>query len=175
MNAANREEAGVRELLLLGLLRQREMHGYQLSEFLDTHLGLFFEIKKATAYNLLQKMEERGWVEARKEQEGNRPPRRVFTITAAGEAVFQEVLRTSLAKFEPAVFPGNVPVLFLSALTVRERRSLLEKRMKEISAHLSALGAHMEHGDHPLLDHQKKILEAERDWTQTLLEEGKAE
>jgi len=42
-----------RELLLLGLLRKREMHGYQLSEFLETHLAIFFDIKKATAYNLL--------------------------------------------------------------------------------------------------------------------------
>jgi len=28
-----------RELLLLGLLRGEEMHGYQLSEFIDSHLG----------------------------------------------------------------------------------------------------------------------------------------
>ena len=58
-----------RELLLLGLLRKREMHGYQLSEFLETHLVMFFDIKKATAYNLLGKMEKSGWVSSHEEQE----------------------------------------------------------------------------------------------------------
>ena len=53
MEKKTKKKAGERELLLLGLLRRREMHGYQLSEFLDTHLGLFFHLKKATAYNLL--------------------------------------------------------------------------------------------------------------------------
>ena len=65
-----------RELLLLGLLRKREMHGYQLSEFMETHVGIFFDLKKATAYNLLGKMEGKGWVRSREEQEGKRPPRR---------------------------------------------------------------------------------------------------
>ena len=50
-------DPGERELLLLGVLRKREMHGYQLSEFLEAHLGMFFDLKKATAYNLLRKME----------------------------------------------------------------------------------------------------------------------
>ena len=73
-----------RELLLLGLLRKREMHGYQLSEFMETHVGIFFDLKKATAYNLLGKMEGKGWVRSREEQEGKRPPRRVFAITLPG-------------------------------------------------------------------------------------------
>ena len=172
MNTSRRGKAGVRELLLLGLLRQREMHGYLLSEFLDTHLGLFFELKKATAYNLLRRMEEKGWVEARRDREGNRPPRRVFAITAAGEQVFQNVLRQALAEYRPAVFPGNVPVLFLGALPEGERKSLLEERAGRISERLSALETHIEHIEHPLLDHQQKIMETERDWIRTLLEKN---
>lgn len=172
MNTSKRGKAGVRELLLLGLLRQREMHGYQLSEFLDTHLSLFFELKKATAYNLLRKMEEKGWVEARRDRDGNRPPRRVFAITAAGERMFQKILREALAEYRPAVFPGNVPVLFLGALPEGERKSLLEERAGRISERLSTLDNHIEHTKHPLLDHQRKIMEAERDWTRSLMEEN---
>jgi len=172
MSTSKRGKAGIRELLLLGLLRQREMHGYLLSEFLDTHLGLFFELKKATAYNLLRKMEEKGWVEARRDRDGNRPPRRVFAITAAGERIFQKILREALAEYRPAVFPGNVPVLFLEALPEGERKSLLEERAGRISEHLSRLDSHIEHTKHPLLDHQRKIMEAERDWTRTLLGEN---
>ncbi len=170
MKSDSRSVAGDRELLLLGLLRQREMHGYQLSEFLDTHLGLFFDLKKATAYNVLGKMEEKGWVESREEQEGKRPPRRVFSISAEGELLFQELLRSSLAEYSPAVFPGNVPVLFRDALSEAESRSLLKERLSRILERLVALET-MDHADHPLLEHQLQIMRTESDWVRGLIKD----
>ena len=172
MKTATKRKAGERELLLLGLLRQREMHGYKLSEFLDTHLGLFFDLKKATAYNVLGRMEERGWVESREEQEGKRPPRRVFAITAEGEALFQERLRSSLAEYRPAVFPGNVPILFLDALSEDERKRLLKMRESLITQRIGTLETHLDHINHPLLDHQLKIMRAERGWVRDLIKDG---
>lgn len=163
--------AGERELLLLGLLRQQEMHGYLLSEFLDLHLGLFFDLKKATAYNLLRKMKASGWVRSREEQEGNRPTRHVYAITPEGEALFQGLLRKSLAEYRPAVFPGNVPVLFLHALPPEERRGLLKKREEALGGYLDALEAHPEHGGHPLLQHKREVLQAEQAWLLDLISE----
>jgi DNA-binding PadR family transcriptional regulator len=170
MRTQKRDKGWERELLLLGLLRKREMHGYQLSEFLDTHLGLFFDLKKATAYNLLGKMEEKGWVESREEQEGKRPPRRVFTITSEGEELFQDLLRESLAEYSPAVFPGNVPILFLDALPPPERHELLAHRKDAIRDRLIALETHLDHIAHPLFDHKLQILRAEQDWVEGLME-----
>lgn len=160
--------AGERELLLLGLLRKQEMHGYRLSEFLDSHLGLFFDLKKATAYNLLGKMERKGWVRSRREQEGKRPPRRVFTISPSGEEVFQRLLREALAAYKPAVFPGNVPLLFLDALPPEERSGLLRTRKRALEVYLTALE---DHPDHPLLHHKRGILRAEKDWLLGLIVE----
>jgi DNA-binding PadR family transcriptional regulator len=156
--------AGERELLLLGLLRQQEMHGYQLSEFLDAHLGLFFDLKKATAYSLLGKMEARGWVRSREEQEGKRPPRRVYAITEEGETLFQELLRRFLGEYRPAVFPGSVPLLFLHALPPEERGSLLERREKALGGLLEALEDHPDPVGHPLLQHKREVLRAEHEW-----------
>ena len=175
MEKNTKEKAGERELLLLGLLRRREMHGYQLSEFLDTHLGLFFHLKKATAYNLLGKMEEKGWVESREEQEGKRPPRRVFTITAEGESLFQELLRSSLGEYLPAVFPGNVPILFLDALPRDERKALLKEREGLITERLGFLETLEDHHEHPLLDHKLQMLKTERAWVQGLIKDGQGQ
>jgi len=162
--------AGERELLLLGLLRKREMHGYQLSEFMETHLAMFFDIKKATAYNLLGKMEERGWVASHEEQEGKRPPRRVFAITPEGEALFQDLLRNTLPEHRPAVFPGNVPILFLDALPPEELEDLLGQRQAAIRERLVTLETHLDHISHPLFDLNRLILKAELDWLGNLLE-----
>jgi len=163
-------DAGERELLLLGLLRGREMHGYQLSEFLETHLGMFFDLKKGTAYNLLGKMEEVSWVTSREEKEGRRPIRRVYAITPKGESIFQRLLRKSLPEYRYPAFPANVPVLFLDALPPEETTDLLEERRSGVRDRLTALELHMDHVAHPLLDHRRRILRAELDWLDVLIE-----
>ncbi len=163
-------DAGERELLLLGLLRRREMHGYQLSEFLETHLGMFFDLKKATAYNLLGKLEEVGWVTSREEKEGRRPVRRVFSITPEGESAFQDLLRKVLPQYRYPAFPGNVPILFLDVLPYGEKMGLLKERRGEVEGRLTALEAHMDHVAHPILDHRRSILQTELDFLEALIE-----
>ena len=162
--------AGERELLLLGLLSKPEMHGYQLSDFLDTHLAMFFDLKKATAYNLLGKMEEKGWVSSREEQEGRRPPKRVFAITPDGEDLFQELLRSAIPEYRRAAFPGNVPILFMDALPRDELEGLLDKRRENIRQRIGVLQAHLDHVGHPLFDHHLLILEAELKWIEGLID-----
>jgi DNA-binding PadR family transcriptional regulator len=41
------------KLLLLGLLKSAEMHGYQLHETIEDHLGNSAQLKKPTLYKLL--------------------------------------------------------------------------------------------------------------------------
>jgi len=163
-------DAGERELLLLGLLRRREMHGYQLSDFLETHLGLFFDLKKATAYNLLRKMEKVGWVTSREEKEGRRPVRRVFAISPEGESIFQDLLRRVLPQYEYPAFPANVPILFLDALSPGEKTDLLKERRGEVEKCLASLESRRDHVPHPLLDHRRRILQSELEWLGVLIE-----
>ncbi len=130
-----------RELLLLGLLRAEEMHGYQLNEFIDSHLGSTVHLKKPTAYRLLNQMADDGWVTYRTEQEGNRPPRRIYALTAKGEAAFQRMLRESLARYEPPRFPGNTGLLFLDALSPGEASALLQQRRASVEGLLQEAAA----------------------------------
>lgn len=51
-----------RKLLLLGILRQQEMHGYQLYEFIERDLAACTNLTKPTAYYLLNKMAEDNWI-----------------------------------------------------------------------------------------------------------------
>ena len=74
-----------RELLLLGLPRFGESHGYHLMEMLDQHLGVFVGLTKPTACRLLDELAREGWLGEREERHGKRPPRKVYTITPAGQ------------------------------------------------------------------------------------------
>jgi DNA-binding PadR family transcriptional regulator len=155
-----------RKLLLLGLLRGHEMHGYQLNEFIDSHLGASVELKKPTAYRLLNKMADDGWITYSEEREGNRPPRRVFAITAEGEAAFQRMLRESLADFDPIVFSGNIGLLFLDAIPPEEAAELLHKRRAAVTSALQKAQSHEAHGESSslLLLHHTRHLVAELEW-----------
>jgi DNA-binding PadR family transcriptional regulator len=112
-----------RKLLLLGLLRSQEMSGYQLNELIDSHMRASVRLKKPTAYRLLSKMADDGWITYTEERQGNRPLRRVYAITPKGEAAFQQLLRDSLADYSPAEFRSAISLAFLDALPAEERPS----------------------------------------------------
>ena len=116
-----------RKLLLLGLLRWQEMHGYQLNEFIETHLGTSIELKKPTVYKMLGLMVDDGWIDYHEEQQGNYPTRRVYRITAAGEEAFQELLRQNLATYTPISYLGNIGIVYLEALPGKEAAALLRE------------------------------------------------
>lgn len=155
-----------RELLLLGLLRREEMHGYQLYEFIEHDLASCTDMKKSTAYYLLNKMAERGWITEETEQEGNRPPRRVYSLTPDGESAFQSLLRENLAETHPVYFSGDAGLAFLDALEPEESTALLEQRRHALERTLERLGETPAHGGslHLVIEHQVHHLKSEIAW-----------
>lgn len=160
-----------RELLLLGLLRRKEMHGYELNEFIQRDLAACSDMKKPTAYFLLNKMAEQGWIVEESSQVGNRPPRRTYRLTAAGEAAFQRLLRQNLAAYQPPAFPEDTGLAFLEALSRAEAQELLEARRQVLLEQVAAAAAVPEHPGSLqwLVEHRQRHLRAELDWLDTLL------
>ncbi|MFC2029679.1 PadR family transcriptional regulator [Chloroflexota bacterium] len=160
-----------RELLLLGLLRSQDMHGYQLHEAIDSHLGMGVQLTKPTAYRLLSNMAEDGWVTFREEQEGSRPPRRVYAITPQGEATFQRLLRENLARYQASDFTCQIGLAFLDELSVTEALPLLHQRRAGMEELLESTRAH---GEHPgslqlMLERQVHLLAAELEWLESVI------
>jgi len=161
----------MRELLFLGLLRHQEMHGYQLNEFIQRDLAVCTDIKKPTAYYLLNKMSEKGWITQSREQVGNRPPRRVYQITAEGEAAFQSMLRESLEQYTPTFFEDDIPLAYLDELEAEEAQNLLYKRREILAAELESM---RETATHPgtvqwMLEHRLRHLETELNWLDEII------
>lgn len=121
-----------KRLLLLGLLRAQKMHGYQLQQFLDEHMGFFSSLKASTAYYTLERMAEEGLVEAKSERPGNRPTRQVYCITPSGEAAFHELLQENLSSFDFGETGDDVGIAFLNALDPAEAGTLLAKKRARI-------------------------------------------
>ena len=128
-----------KRLFLLGLLLSHDMHGYQLNEVLQDIPGIPVTLKKSNTYKLLNDMETDGWVTHQVEQEGNRPPRRVYTVTKEGEAAFLRLLRDNLSTYPAPEFPASVGLDFMYALPADEVVPLLEQRQQAIEAKFQEL------------------------------------
>ncbi|HEX5500625.1 MAG TPA: PadR family transcriptional regulator [Thermomicrobiales bacterium] len=160
------------ELLVLGLLRAQDQHGYQINEFIDANLGRLTVMKRPTAYATLERLRRQGCVAVRSEQVGNRAPRKVYAITPAGEARFRDLLRANLAA-PPLSSTTEIGLLFIDGLSPREVADRLAARLDQIDALLAMhertpaaappLGVDLA-GVDLALDHFVAMLRAERAW-----------
>lgn len=161
-----------RELLLLGLLSQQEMHGYRLYDFIESDLSFCTDLKKSTAYYLLDKMAEKGWIAEEREQNDGRPARNVFHLTEAGEAAFRKLLVENLGSAQQPPFEGDIGLAFLSALPADQAIGLLKQRREEYAAMLEDAEHAPQHesGAQWVIEHQRRFLAQEIEWTEELLD-----
>ncbi|MGB2909020.1 MAG: PadR family transcriptional regulator [Anaerolineales bacterium] len=155
-----------RKLLLLGLLRQHEMYGYQINDLIDAHLGANINLTKPTAYRLLHNMAEQGWISYREEKVGKRPTRRIYSLTEKGDAEFQEMLRCCLGQYQPSEHTSTLCLAFFDALPPEEVLPLLEKRRLTIEELIVANKSDQSHhGAFQLtIDHQIRHLVTDLEW-----------
>jgi DNA-binding PadR family transcriptional regulator len=125
------------ELAILGLLKERPMHGYELRKQLAQRLGLFWTVSFGSRYPTLKKLERRGVGEKVPSTTEERPRRKQeYRITAAGEADFLELLEQLDANtLEEEKF--SLRLTFFRYLRPEIRLRLLERRRSYLHERLA--------------------------------------
>ncbi|SMB78813.1 PadR family transcriptional regulator [Deinococcus hopiensis] len=162
-----------RALLLLGLLMAQDRHGYELHDFIEHNLGHVLPLKKATAYQLLDRLEARGLVDSRAEQHGLRPSRKVYAINAAGRASFRELLAQQLSREEALILPGNVSIMFSEHLPRETVVAGLRTRLAKLDARLAIYAGYtfpFPEGVALAIERIRVLTRADRDWLAATLE-----
>lgn len=131
------------DLALLGLLKERAMHGYELKRQLGQRLGFFWTVSFGSLYPTLKKLESRGCVERVPDTDARSRRRQVYRITPSGEEHFLELIEQgSSSAWEEDKFPlrfaffGYLPTETRVWLLQR-RRDYLEERLTEGRAGLT--------------------------------------
>ena len=83
---------GTLEGLVLAFLSDRSAYGYEITAWLRDQ-G-FSDIAEGTVYALLIRIEQRGLVDVQKVPSDKGPPRKVYTLNAAGRHHLEEFWRT---------------------------------------------------------------------------------
>jgi DNA-binding PadR family transcriptional regulator len=142
-----------KKLLLLGILLHTRVHGYELNQLLKSPASTI-RIGKANAYQILAKMEAQGLVSSEQKQEGKRPPRQVYSITTKGKEELFQLLRESLAQYEPLEYPNGVSLDLLALIQPQEALPLLQQRRERLALHCKTLAGFSDdiRASHPGLD-----------------------
>ncbi len=97
----------ISDILILGLLSQRPMSGYDIYRFVEKKAdasGSWLNLNKKTVYNSLGRMKDAGLVTLHERiEEENRPPKSVYAVTEEGREHLRKLLLAD-AGSPPGVF-----------------------------------------------------------------------
>jgi DNA-binding PadR family transcriptional regulator len=167
-------------LVILGLLRDNPLYGYEIKQIIEDHMGDWTNIAFGSIYFALGKLTEERFIEkVGAEQEGRRPSRTVYRITETGREEFMRLLRETWREGERQYFTFDVGLAFGEALPVEEMISYLRGRVAQLESALHHLTVHREETlvtegtprfASAIFEHTRRHLEAELAWTQDLLD-----
>ena len=83
-------QAGNATLLILSLLAEGDLYGYQMIEALERRSQNVFSMKAGTLYPLLHKLEQAGAVRAYEQFAENGKLRKYYAMTNSGRKLLQE-------------------------------------------------------------------------------------
>jgi DNA-binding PadR family transcriptional regulator len=164
------------ELAILGLLKERSMHGYQLSKRLTDALGGFWRVSYGSLYPTLKRLERQGAVEQVFDEVAVGRRKNVYRITETGEALFLELLEETGHDTTTEDTRFRVRLAFFKYLApdarirlLERRRSHLEDRLSTIKASLATTRERVDTYTLSLMQHGRETTEQDIAWLNGLI------
>lgn len=88
---------GVIDLIILTLLDDEDMYGYELCQTLDQRSDNLFHLQEGSLYPSLYRMLDRGYITDRKELVGKRRTRVYYHLEPLGRAYLEEIKKEYLS------------------------------------------------------------------------------
>lgn len=139
---------------LLGILAEKEHHGYELKCRFDERVGDFWSLNYGQIYTTLDRLEREGLVEWRGEAQPHRPDRKVYRITPKGRRELEEWLSRPVGKTRPLRDELFVKLVFMDrsrpeALLelIAGQKEIYMRRMSALTKRKVELGRRVEKGE----------------------------
>jgi len=172
------------DLLLLGLLLDRPMHGYELYQQIQAEgIDAWFNVSMAGVYYSLGKLRDQGWVAESRQRGGRSVRKSIYRLTEEGRRAFFAAMEEQAASQERVYLDYDLVIYLVNRLPLQRAISLLQQRQEFLAAEAqrlqAALAAEREKGGSPLklaiLDHQRRFLEMEQDWLADVIRDARGE
>jgi PadR family transcriptional regulator len=86
-SAIDEAKKGSAEILILALMEEEDLHGYEIARRIDERSGGTIRFTLASLYATLYRLEERGWIRGRWVERAGQRRRRHYHLTDAGRRV----------------------------------------------------------------------------------------
>ena len=179
------------EIAVLGLLKEQDMHGYELRKRLADVYGFPSAVSFGSLYPALSRLEQAGAVRVLDPAKGQAPPsaasllaerrasrrRKVYSITTLGAKLFEELLSGSQGSDDDRSF--NLRLAFARYLPPEGRLGLLERRRAVLGERLAQLAARArarrdDRYMRILVERQQEALSRDVSWLEHLITEERA-
>lgn len=166
------------ELLILGLLKDKPRHGYEIKKQIKDVISTFAALEVESTYYSLTLLEKKGFVKKAVSAEGNRPEKFVYSLTAKGEKRFNQLLTKTLLTVERPNFSFDMALYFLPYMPTDTALHRLKGRSRMLLKVEDALGRladqlkekssyHLK----SIVDHNLELLQAEKKFIHHVSEE----
>ena len=131
------------DMAILGLLKERPMHGYELKKRLSYMLGHFWTVSYGSLYPALKRLERAGDIERAYSVREKTRHRNVYRVTRAGENDFIKLLGDTVTDNSFADDEKfDLRMAFFQYLEPETRLKLLEKRVKYLKEQIPKFKAY---------------------------------
>jgi DNA-binding PadR family transcriptional regulator len=128
------------ETVVLGLLAERPMHGYDVIErFRGRGMGFWTELSRASVYQVLKRLERDGLVIGRSQQGRGGPDRRVFRITRTGRERLSAGVAEMSGELVPFESDAGVALGFAHVVPATVAKAAAEARERSLRDLLDAV------------------------------------
>ena len=161
------------DLLLLGLLLDRPMHGYELYQQIQAEeIDTWFNVSMAGVYYSLGKLRDQGLVAESRQRGGRSTRKSIYRLTEDGRAAFFSSMESQALSREKVYLDYDLVIYLLNKLPLQRATSLLEQHQVFLAEQAqdiqSTLDAERDSSGSSLrmavLDHQARYLEMEQNW-----------
>lgn len=153
--------------VIMGLVNHEPMSGYDIKRRIDMEIGFFWpEVGFSQIYPTLKKLEKNKLVSMKEEKTGNRPSRKVYSITSKGKKQLIEWLKEPVeiekTNHSFTIFQEFLLKLYFSGAisqeNVIENINELEKWLKQTKTLFDQYEANLERILHSSEDHKYYLL-----------------
>ncbi|MDD3297162.1 MAG: PadR family transcriptional regulator [Candidatus Omnitrophica bacterium] len=166
----------IQRLIILGILKERPRHGYEIKKIIQKDLGLFTSLENKSIYYPLQIMENKNLISKDTVQGKGKLLRHVYSITPLGEKEFLHLAQEALLSEKRPFIDIDIPLYFLPHLEKKEimarlrlRKRFLDKVRTWLTGNIAEKKELLPH-QRLLLKHHLNLLNTEEKFVEEIIE-----
>ena len=122
------------QIAILGFLRERSYHGYELKKIIEKRMGNWTDIKFGSIYHALRNLEKAGFIRMiGTSSEGGKPARSVYEITDSGYQQLTLLLKETILNIQKLRSKDDMVIFFGGKLNKKDFTEILEKKQQLLS------------------------------------------